>query len=177
MYQYYRRAASTFGTGPGSIVFNGRDYVYRGYAYENYIDAFNYAFMLLLNPSSASSSSQPVRTNASPAPSLDALRLMRKIGIVFVAGHYYYGTYRYDSLHDACAYARLVPGQEISQQNVQLARAAHHINLLQMRRMQDASGKTIRYLPVGHIEHCDIFPESAPTTRTFKRTSQKTPRA
>lgn len=168
-YHYYRRAAGTFGSGPGSIRFNGRDYLYRGYAYENFIDAYNYAQLMLLHPSSAQPSPQAILAKRVPSPSADDLLLMQQFGIAFVAGHYFYGTYRYDCLGDACAFARRAPGHDICQHNVKIAHAAHHLNLLQARRMVDGRGKSLKIRPTGRIGHYDIFPENAPTSLLFRR--------
>ena len=168
-YHYYRRAAGTCGSGPGSIRFNGRDYLYRGYAYENFIDAYNYAQLMLLHPSNAPPSTQTVPTKPVPSPSADDLLLMQQFGIVFIAGRYFYGAYRYDCLDDACAFARLAPGHDICQHNLQIAHAAHHLNLLQARHMVDGKGKALRMRPTGRIGHYDIFPENAPTPLPFKR--------
>lgn len=168
-YHYYRRAVGTFGSGPSSIRFNGRDYLYRGYAYENFIDAYNYAQLMLLHPSSAPLSTQAIFTKRVPPPSADDLRLMQQFGIEFVAGHYFYGAYRYDCLGDACAFASVAPGQPIYQRNLQIARAAHHLNLLQERYMVDGKGKTLKLRSTGRIGHYDIFPANAPTSLLFKR--------
>jgi hypothetical protein len=170
IYHYYRRATGTFGSGPGSIRFNGREYLYRGYAYENFIDAYNYAQLMLLHPSRAPPSGLTGPTKPLRAPSVDELRLMRQLGIVFVAGHYFYGTYRYDCLGDAYAFASQAPGQGIFQLNVQNARAAHHLNLLQERKMIDGKGSALKVRPGGRIGHYDIFPENAPPSTLFKRT-------
>lgn len=173
MYHYYQRAASVFGSGPSSIWFNGRDYLYRGYAYEKFIDAYNYAQLMLLHPSIAPPSSQTARSERVPPPTADDLCLMQTFGVEFAAGRYYYGSYRYDCLVDACAFARLAPGQGISQHNVQFAHAARHMNLLQERHMVDRSGQALKYRPVGRIGHYDIFPENAPITIKFKRGLQR----
>ena len=168
-YHYYRRAAGTFGSGPGSIRFNGRNYLYRGYAYENFIDAYNYAQLMLIHPSSAPPSTQAVPEKRVSSPSADDLLLMQQFGIVFIAGHYFYGTYRYDCLGDACAFARIAPGHDICQHNLKIAHSTHHLNLLHARHMVDGTGKTLKIRPTGRIGHYDIFPENAPTPLLFKR--------
>ena len=168
-YHYYRRAAGTFGSGPGSIQFDGRNYHYRGYAYENFIDAYDYAQLMLLHPSSAPSPTDTALTKRVLPPSANDVRLMQRLGIVFVAGHYFYDTYRYDCLGDACAFAALAPGRDICQRNVQIAHAAHHLNLLQERQMVDGKGKALKVRDTGRIGHYDIFPENAPTSHLFKR--------
>lgn len=173
MYHYYRRAVSVFGSGPSSIWFNGRNYLYRGYAYEKFIDAYNYAQLMLVHPSVALPSSETELYDRVHAPSAEDLRLMQEFGVEFVAGRYYYGSYRYDLLVDACAFARLAPGQGICRHNLQIAYAARHMNLLQERRMVDSSGQALHYRPVGRIGHYDIFPENATTPLKFKRVVQR----
>lgn len=168
-YHYYRRAAGTFGSGPGSIWFNGREYVYRGYAYENFIDAYNYAQLMLLHPSTAPPSMLTVLAEPALPPSANDRQLMRRFGIEFIAGHYFYGIYRYDRLNDACAFARLAPGHEVCRHSVQIAHATQHLNLLQERRMVDGKGKNLKARPGGRIGHYDIFPGNAPTSLAFKR--------
>jgi hypothetical protein len=124
---------------------------------------------MLLHPSTEPPSALTGSTKRVPPPSVDDIRLMRQFGVVFVAGHYFYGTYRYDRLADACAFASLAPGHDISQRNVQLAQAAHHLNLLQKHQMTDGNGNALKIRPNGRIGHYDIFPENAPHSLLFKR--------
>jgi len=87
------------------ITFNGRQYGYRGYRYDRFTDAVNYA---RLDRSRAFA--DPGADDASPlertsAPSEAELALMRTLGIRFADGAFHWREYRYDRLADAVAYA------------------------------------------------------------------------
>ncbi|MGW8392708.1 hypothetical protein [Pseudoduganella sp. HUAS MS19] len=172
-YRYYWRAVGTFGSGPSSIWFNGRNYLYRGYAYDNFIDAYNYAQLMLMHPSRAPPAALTLLAGRVLPPSADEFQSMQRFGIEFVAGHYFYGVYRYDCLKDACAFAALAPGHEVCRRNLQVAHAAHHLNRLQERHMVDGRSQAMQVRPGGRIGHYDIFPENGPTFLRFRRSPLK----
>ena len=165
-YRYYRRAAGVFGSGPSSIKFNGRQYMYRGYAYDKFIDAYHYAQLMLLHPTLALSTAPMALPAQIHAPAIADRFTMRQLGIAYAAGRYFYGPYRYDCLNDACDFARLHPNQELSQANVRTALERQHMNLLAQRGMVD--GSDLKFVLGGRVGHYDIFPQNAPEALTFK---------
>ncbi|WP_342114495.1 hypothetical protein [Pseudoduganella sp. OTU4001] len=174
-YRYYRRAAGVFGSGPSSISFNGRQYMYRGYAYDKFIDAYHYAQLMLLHPTLALPAAPIALPIQVHAPAAADRLTMRQLGVAYAAGRYFYGPYRYDCLNDACDFARLHPGQELSQPNVRTALEQQHMNQLQQRGMLD--GSDLKFLLGGRLGHYDIFPQNAPVALTFKLHRQAKPLA
>ena len=87
------------------ITFDGRIYRYRGYRYERFTDAVNYA--RLDRARGFVESGQPdAGTIEVQVPSQADSRLMRTLDITFADGFFRWGEYRYDRLADAVAYAR-----------------------------------------------------------------------
>jgi hypothetical protein len=89
------------------VAFNGRHYLYGPYRYDHLADALNYARLQRANVGAgeqfgATPAPQPVE-----APSESDRQLMNTLDITFLDGVYQLGTYRYDRLAHAVAYARL----------------------------------------------------------------------
>ena len=89
-----------------SIAFNGRHYLYGPYRYDHLSDAVNYATLQRANASAGEQSAMPAPEQVE-APSESQRQLMSTLDITFLHGVYRLGTYRYDRLADAIAYARL----------------------------------------------------------------------
>lgn len=88
------------------ISFDGRHYHYREFRYDRLADALAYARRERSGPP------HPPRGEASqwaaPVELTDAeRRQMAEFGITFDGTAFHYGPYRYDTLSDACNYARL----------------------------------------------------------------------
>ena len=88
------------------ITFDGRIYRYRGYRYDHFTDAVNYARL-----DRARAFVEPGQPDAGTidevqVPSQAESGLMRTLDITFADGFFYWGEYRYDRLADAIAYAR-----------------------------------------------------------------------
>ena len=88
------------------ITFDGRIYRYRGYRYEHFTDAVNYARL-----DRARGFVEPGQPDAGTmdevqVPSEAEYGLMRTFDITFADGFFRWGEYRYDRLADAVAYAR-----------------------------------------------------------------------
>ena len=88
------------------ITFNGRSFAYRGYRYDRFADAVNYARL-----DRARAFADPEADDAAPlervaAPGEAEQELMRALGITFADGVFHWREYRYDRLADAVAYAR-----------------------------------------------------------------------
>jgi hypothetical protein len=85
-----------------SISYNGRQYHYGMFRYDQLADAIAYA------------RGHPGDAGAEPAaaaidiPDASERRLMSSLAITFRNGVYHLGAYRYDRLADAVAYARLL---------------------------------------------------------------------
>lgn len=92
-----------------SVSFDGRAYHYQGYSYERLADAFDYAKLDRASPGFHEDVT-PRRWQQWAAPTQDERLQMEVHGIVYEYGYYFYGTYRYDLLSDALAYARHAPG-------------------------------------------------------------------
>ena len=74
------------------ITYNGRNYAYRGREYANFLDAVNDARRNL-------SAAQP--------PTEVEQDVMRRLGITYSDGVFYWREHRYDRLAEASAHARL----------------------------------------------------------------------
>ena|SRR5690242_12163968 len=88
------------------ITFNGRSYGYRGYRYDRFADAIDYARL-----DRAREFADPGADDAAPLepvqpPSEAESKLMRALAITYADGVFHWGEYRYDRLADAIAYAR-----------------------------------------------------------------------
>lgn len=84
-----------------SISYNGRQYQYGMFRYDQLADAIAYA------------RGHPADAGAEPATAIEIpdeiqRRLMSSLAITFRDGVYHLGAYRYDRLADAVAYARLL---------------------------------------------------------------------
>jgi hypothetical protein len=90
-----------------SIAFNGRHYLYGSYRYDHLSDAVNYARLQRANPSAGEQIGAMPAPEQVEAPSESQRQLMSTLDITFLHGVYRLGTYRYDRLEDAIAYARL----------------------------------------------------------------------
>jgi hypothetical protein len=140
--------------------------VYRGYAYDKFVDAYHYAQLMLLHPTLALPASAMALPAQIRAPATADRLTMRRLGIAYASGRYFYGPYRYDRLNDACDFARMHPGQELSHPNVRSALERQHMNQLQQRGM--LGGTDLKFLLGGRLGHYDIFPQNAPVALTFK---------
>jgi hypothetical protein len=89
-----------------SITFNGRKYGYRGYRYDRFADAVNYARLDRLRAFADRGSEDFAPLEHGPAPGEAELELMCTLGISFADGVFHWREYRYDRLADAVAYAR-----------------------------------------------------------------------
>lgn len=87
------------------ISFDGRLYHYRGYRYDRLDDALAYARR---DRSGAPYTGETPPQWAAPMEPTDAeRRQMAEFGITFDGTSFHYGPYRYDTLSDACNYARM----------------------------------------------------------------------
>ncbi len=87
------------------ISFNGRNFLYGNYRYEQLDDAIAYAQRAI--PSDrAMTSRDAVTVETVEFPSPDQKLIMRTLSISYRLGYYYWGPYRYERLRDAVAYAR-----------------------------------------------------------------------
>jgi hypothetical protein len=96
------------------ITFNGRKYGYRGYRYDRFMDAVNYARFDRLRAFADPGVNDGAPLERTPAPSEAELRVMRKLGITFADGVFNWREYRYERLADAVAYARREQARETS---------------------------------------------------------------
>ena len=86
------------------IVFDGRNFRYRGYRYGRLADAVNYAQLEHPRPSSDEQAVEQIHE-----PTEVELELMRRHAITFDNGVFRWGGYQYDRLGDALAYSNLHP--------------------------------------------------------------------
>ncbi|SNS65321.1 hypothetical protein SAMN06265795_104293 [Noviherbaspirillum humi] len=89
------------------IRFDGRDYRYREYRYEQLKDAINYARL-----EQKESNHRPPPEMAPvwvppEMPTAEELRRMDEFGVTFDGRYYHYAEFRYDRLADAVKYAAL----------------------------------------------------------------------
>jgi hypothetical protein len=88
------------------ITFDGRIYRYRGYRYERFADAVNYARLDrahgFVEPAAPGAGTMDIVQ----VPNTAECDLMRALDITFADGSFHWGEYRYDRLPDALAYAR-----------------------------------------------------------------------
>lgn len=89
------------------IRYDGLRYLYRGYRYEHFGDALSYARLDRTRPGFVPDAAFQPRWEAPWQPDSAQRAQMAPWGIVFAAGYYQYGSYRYERLADALAYARL----------------------------------------------------------------------
>ena len=87
------------------ITFNGRQYGYRGYRYDRFADAVNYARLDLSRAFADPGADDAAPLERTPAPSAAEVELMRTLSIRFADGVFHWREYRYDRLADAMAYA------------------------------------------------------------------------
>ena len=90
-----------------SIAFNGRHYLYGTYRYDHLSDAVSYARLQRANANAGEQVGAMPAPEQVEAPSESQRQLMSIFDITFRHGVYRLGTYRYDRLADAVAYARL----------------------------------------------------------------------
>ena len=90
------------------ITFNGRHYGYRGYRYDRFSDAVDYARLDRSCPFGELGVDDSAHLESFPLPNAAELVVMRALGITFVDGVFHWREYRYDRLADAVAYAGLV---------------------------------------------------------------------
>lgn len=90
-----------------SIAFNGRHYLYGSYRYDHLSDAVNYARLRRASVGAEEQIGAMPAPEQVEAPSESQRQLMSTLDITFLHGLYRLGTYRYDRLADAIAYARL----------------------------------------------------------------------
>jgi len=88
------------------ITFNGRKYGYRGYRYDRFADAANYARLDRSRAFAAADEDAGAPLERTPAPRGEDLELMRPLGVSFADGVFHWREYRYERLDDAVAYAR-----------------------------------------------------------------------
>src|SRR5882762_10179503 len=87
------------------ITFNGRSYGYRGYRYDRFAEAVDYARLDRARAFADPGADDAAPLERAPAPSEAERRLMRAHGITFADGVFHWREYRYDRLADATAYA------------------------------------------------------------------------
>lgn len=92
------------------IPFDGRAYHYRQYSYDRVEDALNYARLEFAKPGVHIEQAAPLRWRQFPVPTQQERGQMAEHGIVYDAGRFGYGPYRYDVLADALLYATRRPG-------------------------------------------------------------------
>lgn len=92
------------------IPFDGRAYHYRQYSYDRVEDALNYARLERARPGLPIETTTPLRWRQFSAPTQREREQMAERGIVYQAGRFVYGPYRYDVLADALNYAASQPG-------------------------------------------------------------------
>ena len=102
------RAAAASAPTPAElcISFNGRSYGYRGYRYDRFTDAIDYARLDRSRPFGDVALDGGALLEPVPLPSAAEVVLMRSLGITFAGGVFHWREYRYDRLADAVAYAR-----------------------------------------------------------------------
>ncbi|MGZ5198174.1 MAG: hypothetical protein ACXWC4_00220 [Telluria sp.] len=92
------------------IPFDGRAYHYRQYSYDRVEDALNYARLERAKPGVPIEATAPLRWRQFAEPTHRERAQMAEYGIVYQAGRFVYGPYRYDVLADALSYAARHPG-------------------------------------------------------------------
>ena len=88
------------------ITFNGRSYGYRGYRYDRFAEAVDYARLDRSRAFADPGGDDTAPLVRLPVPSPAERRLMRAHSITFADGVFHWREYRYDRLADALAYAR-----------------------------------------------------------------------
>ena len=88
------------------ITFNGRNYGYRGYRYDRFAEALDYARLDRTRAFADPDADDATSLERLPVPSEADLDLMRTLGISYADGVFHWREYRYDRLADAVAYAR-----------------------------------------------------------------------
>ena len=89
------------------ITFNGRSYGYRGYHYDRFADALDYARLDRARAFGDPGADDSAQLESLPLPTEPEREVMRALGISFVDGIFHWREYRYDRLADAVAYAGL----------------------------------------------------------------------
>lgn len=87
-----------------AIGYDGRSYHYRGFRYDRFLDAVNYA---RLDGARGEAAADETAMDRVPLPTDAERTLMQALAITFENGTYRWGEYRYDRLGDAVAYATL----------------------------------------------------------------------
>jgi hypothetical protein len=88
------------------ITFNGREYGYRGYRYDRFTDAVNYARLDRSRAFADPGVDEGAPLERTPVPNEAEIEVMRTLGITFADGRFHWREYRYERLSDAVAYAR-----------------------------------------------------------------------
>jgi hypothetical protein len=94
------------------IAFNGRKYGYRGYRYDRFADAANYARLDRSRAFADPAVEDGAPLERTPAPSEAELEVVRALGITFADDVFHWREYRYERLADALAYARREQARE-----------------------------------------------------------------
>jgi hypothetical protein len=89
-----------------SITSIGRQYGYRGYRYDRFTDAIDYARLDRSRAFADPGVDDALPLEHSTTPSESELALMRTLGISFTAGVFQWRQFRYERLADAVVYAR-----------------------------------------------------------------------
>ena len=92
------------------VTFDGRYYHFRQYRYERLDDALRYAAAQQCKPGYRPDPAFVPQWLPAWAPDMAQRATMRELAIGFDAGRFCVGSYRYDRLDDAIAFARLVQG-------------------------------------------------------------------
>ncbi len=88
------------------ISFNGNQFIYRDFRYDQLPDAIKYAESDIKRQGKPATPTHPEDWLPRPLPSSEDQALMKQYGIVFEAWRYRYQDYRYDRLADAVKYAQ-----------------------------------------------------------------------
>lgn len=97
-----KRVAQALGIG-----FDGRQYRYRAYRYEELSDALNYVRLRRARPGYPEEVAVEVPWLDPDVPTDGEMREMDELAISFDGRLYHYGDYRYECVDDAVNYARL----------------------------------------------------------------------
>jgi len=88
------------------ITFNGRSYGYRGYRYDRFAEAVDYARLDRARAFADTDADDTAPLVRLPVPSEAERRLMLAHSITFADGVFHWREYRYERLADAIAYVR-----------------------------------------------------------------------
>ncbi len=90
-----------------SISYDGVQYRYNGYRYDQFNDAVRYAKLMRSRPSQQDPGGPFTHGKAVEAPTEADRKVMALMAIRFEAGAYRFESFRYDRLEDAVKYAKL----------------------------------------------------------------------